>query len=78
MEKGKYIKVTLKDGTKHVILSSNEAFYKKTGVKISVPTQAEIEKAFPEERRHGGRETDGLRGKETKGQADENETEESK
>lgn len=49
MAKGKYIKVELKDGTKHVILASNEAFYKKQGAKISEPTQKEIEAAFGKE-----------------------------
>lgn len=47
MAKGEYIKVELKDGTKHVVLAANEAFYKKQGAKISEPTQKEIEVAFP-------------------------------
>ncbi|RNC66470.1 hypothetical protein [Proteiniphilum sp. X52] len=46
MAKGKYIKVELKDGTKHVLLASNEAFYKKQGAKISEPTQKEIDAVF--------------------------------
>lgn len=48
MAKGKYIKVELKSGKKHILLAANEAFYKKQGAKISEPTQSEIEKAFPE------------------------------
>ncbi len=50
MSKSKYIKVELKDGTKHILLAANEAFYKKQGAKITEPTQKEIEAAFPNER----------------------------
>ena len=50
MDKKKYIKVTPKGSDKsHVVLATNEAFYKSQGAKIDEPTAAEIVKYFPEE-----------------------------
>lgn len=51
MAKGKYIKVTLKNNTEHVVLAANESFYKAQGAEISEPTKAEIEAAFPIEKK---------------------------
>jgi len=50
MDKRRYIKVTPKGSDKsHVVLATNEAFYKSQGAKIDEPTAAEIVKYFPEE-----------------------------
>ena len=47
----KYIKVTEKDKSPFIALTSNESFYKNRGAKIEEPTQEEIEKCFPEEKK---------------------------
>ena len=47
----KYIKVTAKGKAPVVLLASNKGFYQRQGAKIEMPTQAEIEAFFPEERK---------------------------
>jgi hypothetical protein len=47
----KYIKVTKKDGTQAILTSYNRSFSEREGYKIETPTQKEIEKFFPEERK---------------------------
>lgn len=47
---GKYVKLTKKDSDEyHVVLATNEAFYKSQGWEVSDPSKKEIEKFFPEE-----------------------------
>lgn len=50
MANNKYIKVTDKNGKSTIVLSSNEAFAKNQGFKISEPTQEEVQQYFPNEK----------------------------
>ncbi|GHT33571.1 hypothetical protein FACS189434_08010 [Bacteroidia bacterium] len=53
MANEKYIKVTPKDGKPVIILAANRAFYaKQKDTKIEIPTQEEINAAFPYEKKN--------------------------